>query len=32
MDLEIDERRAFIQLLIAQIERENTQIAASRKR
>jgi uncharacterized FlgJ-related protein len=31
MDLDIDERRAFVQLLIEQIERENAQIAATRK-
>jgi uncharacterized FlgJ-related protein len=32
MNLEIDERRAFVRLLIEQIERENAQIEASRKR
>jgi hypothetical protein len=32
MDLDIDERRAYVQLLIEQIERENAQINASRKR
>lgn len=32
MDLDSDERRAFVQLLIEQIERENSQIEASRKR
>jgi hypothetical protein len=32
MDLEINERRAFITLLVEQIERENSQIAAARRR
>jgi hypothetical protein len=32
MDLEIGERRAFVQLLVNQIERENAQIEASRRR
>jgi hypothetical protein len=32
MDLDVDERRAYVQLLIDQIERENSQIAASRRR
>lgn len=32
MGLEIEERRAYVQLLIEQIERENAQIEASRKR
>ena len=32
MNLDIDERRAFVRLLIEQIERENAQIEASRKR
>jgi hypothetical protein len=32
MDLDVDERRAYVQLLIDQIERENSQIAAARKR
>ena len=31
MDLEIEERRAFVNLLVEQIERENAQIAAARK-
>ena len=30
MDMECDERRAFVDLLIAQIERENAHIAAAR--
>jgi len=32
MNLEIDERRAFVRLLMEQIERENAQIESSRKR
>jgi len=32
MDLDTDERRAFVQLLIEQIERENAQIEGSRRR
>jgi hypothetical protein len=32
MDLEINERRAYVQLLVQQIERENAQIEASRRR
>jgi uncharacterized FlgJ-related protein len=32
MSLDIDERRAFVRLLIEQIERENAQLEASRKR
>ncbi|MBB6253148.1 putative FlgJ-related protein [Nitrospirillum iridis] len=32
MDLEIAERKAFVDLLIEQIERENAQIAATRRR
>ena len=32
MALDIDERRAFVQLLVEQIERENAQIEAARKR
>ncbi len=32
MDLEINERRAYVQLLVEQIERENAQIEASRRR
>jgi hypothetical protein len=32
MELEIGERQAFVALLIEQIERENAQIAASRRR
>ena len=32
MSLEIEERRAFVQLLVEQIERENAQIAAARNR
>ncbi len=32
MNLDIDERRAFVRLLIEQIERENAQLEASRKR
>jgi hypothetical protein len=31
MNLEIEERRAFVNLLVEQIERENAQIAAARK-
>ncbi|WP_373692119.1 DUF6760 family protein [Corallococcus sp. AS-1-6] len=31
MNLESDERRAFVQLLIDQIERENAQLEASRR-
>jgi hypothetical protein len=31
MTLESDERRAFVQLLIDQIERENMQLEASRR-
>ena len=30
MDMESDERHAFVDLLVAQIERENAHIAASR--
>jgi hypothetical protein len=32
MSLEVAERGAFVQLLIEQIERENAQIAATRRR
>jgi uncharacterized FlgJ-related protein len=32
MDLDTEERRAFVALLIEQIERENAQISATRKR
>jgi len=32
MDLEITERRAYVELLIAQIERENAQIESTRRR
>jgi hypothetical protein len=32
MDLDIEERRAYVRLLVEQIERENAQIEASRKR
>jgi hypothetical protein len=32
MNLDVDERRAYIQLLVDQIERENAQIAESRRR
>jgi hypothetical protein len=32
MALDVAERRAFVELLIEQIERENAQIAATRKR
>jgi hypothetical protein len=32
MDLEIGERAAFVRLLIEQIERENAQIASTRRR
>jgi hypothetical protein len=32
MNLDIDERRAFVRLLLEQIERENAQLEASRKR
>jgi uncharacterized FlgJ-related protein len=32
MNLEIDERHAFVRLLMEQIERENAQIESSRKR
>jgi hypothetical protein len=32
MNLDIKERRAYVQLLIDQIERENAQIQASRNR
>jgi hypothetical protein len=32
MDLASDERRAFVELLVEQIERENAQIEASRRR
>lgn len=32
MDLDVDERRAYVQLLVDQIERENAQIAAARRR
>lgn len=31
MNLAIEERRAFVNLLVEQIERENAQIAAARK-
>jgi hypothetical protein len=31
MDLDVDERRAFVALLIEQIERENAHIQAGRK-
>ncbi len=32
MNLDVAERAAFVQLLIEQIERENAQIAATRRR
>jgi hypothetical protein len=32
MDLEINERRAYVQLLVEQIERENAQIESTRRR
>jgi hypothetical protein len=32
MTLECDERRAYVRLLVDQIERENTQIEAARRR
>ena len=32
MDLDVEERRAYVDLLIEQIERENSQIAAARRR
>ncbi|WP_437594124.1 DUF6760 family protein [Sorangium sp. So ce1000] len=32
MDLDVAERRAYVRLLVEQIERENAQIEASRKR
>jgi hypothetical protein len=32
MDLDINERRAYVQLLVEQIERENAQIEATRRR
>jgi hypothetical protein len=32
MDLDVAERRAFVTLLVEQIERENAQIAATRRR
>ena len=32
MDLDIEERRAYVRLLVEQIERENAQIESSRKR
>jgi hypothetical protein len=32
MDLEIDERHAYVQLLVEQIERENAQLESSRSR
>ena len=32
MALDFDERSAFVQLLVEQIERENAQIEAARKR
>jgi hypothetical protein len=32
MNLEVEERRAFVALLVEQIERENAQIAAARAR
>jgi hypothetical protein len=32
MDMDTDERRAYVSLLVEQIERENAQIEASRKR
>jgi hypothetical protein len=32
MDMDTDERRAYVALLVEQIERENAQIEASRKR
>lgn len=32
MELETEERKAFLELLIEQIERENAQISATRKR
>jgi hypothetical protein len=32
MELDIGERRAFVQILIEQIERENAQVAATRSR
>jgi hypothetical protein len=30
MDMESDERRAYVEMLVAQIERENARIEASR--
>jgi hypothetical protein len=32
MELDTEERRAFVAMLVEQIERENAQIAATRKR
>ena len=32
MNMEIEEREAYVQLLIEQIERENAQIEAARKK
>jgi hypothetical protein len=32
MELDIGERRAFVQMLIEQIERENAQVTAARDR
>jgi len=32
MDLEVGERRAYVELLVDQIERENAMIEAGRKR
>jgi len=32
MNLDVNERRAFVRLLVEQIERENAQIEASRRR
>ena len=32
MDLEINERRAYVHLLVEQIERENAQIESTRRR
>ncbi len=32
MELDTDERRAFVRLLVEQIERENAQIASARGR
>lgn len=32
MNLDVDERRAFVELLVEQIERENAQIEEARRR